>query len=291
MELTPIQREIIIALINLQRQKDSAVKGEEIAKLIDRNPGTVRNQMQSIKMLGLVEGVPGPKGGYRATGMAYEALGVTAMDTEAEVPIYRNDELVKGATAAEIIFTTVRHPELCNGRIKVIGNIREFQEDDRVQVGPTPVNHLVVRGNVVGRDDTQNSLLFSIVEMVSLPKKSVKHYVKPATISIDPNATIQEAARVFVNNNIHGAPVEVNGVIVGIVTFTNIGKALADGKTKQRIRNIMTEELISIDGEASLSEAIQVFNKHNIGRLVVTVAGVPRGLLSKTDVLHELAIY
>ncbi|MCD4703641.1 MAG: Rrf2 family transcriptional regulator, partial [Methanosarcinaceae archaeon] len=80
MELTPIQREIIIALINLQRQKDSAVKGEEIAKLIDRNPGTVRNQMQSIKMLGLVEGVPGPKGGYRATGMAYEALGVTAMD-------------------------------------------------------------------------------------------------------------------------------------------------------------------------------------------------------------------
>ncbi|NOQ47877.1 MAG: HTH domain-containing protein, partial [Methanococcoides sp.] len=57
MELTPIQKEIIIELINLQRQKASAVKGEEIAELIDRNPGTVRNQMQSLKMLGLVEGV------------------------------------------------------------------------------------------------------------------------------------------------------------------------------------------------------------------------------------------
>ena len=53
----------------------------------------------------------------------------------------------------------------------------------------------------------------------------------------------------------------------------------------------MTEKLICIDGEASLSEAIQVFNKHNIGRLVVNIDGVPMGLLSKADVLHELAIY
>ena len=46
MELTPIQKDIIIALINLQRQKDRAIKGEEIAELIQRNSGTIRNQMQ-----------------------------------------------------------------------------------------------------------------------------------------------------------------------------------------------------------------------------------------------------
>jgi len=178
MELTPIQKEIIIELISLQRQKDSAVKGEEIAELIDRNPGTVRNQMQSLKMLGLVEGVPGPKGGYRATGAAYEALNVTTMDKEAEVPLYRNEDMVKGATVAEISFTTVRHPEMCSGRLKVLGNIKEFSGGDLVQVGPTPVNRLIVRGEVVGRDDTENLLLFKITEMVSLPKKSVKHYIK-----------------------------------------------------------------------------------------------------------------
>lgn len=62
MELTPIQKDIIIALINLQRQKDRAIKGEEIAEVIQRNPpGTVRNQMQLLKALALVEGVPGPK--------------------------------------------------------------------------------------------------------------------------------------------------------------------------------------------------------------------------------------
>jgi predicted transcriptional regulator len=291
MELTPIQKEILIALINLQRQKDGAVKGEEIAELIDRNPGTVRNQMQSLKMLGLVEGVPGPKGGYRATGTAYEALSVSAMDHEAVVPLFLNDRKIEGATAAEISFTTVRHPEKCNGRIKVIGNIRDFQEGDRVQVGPTPVNRLIVRGNVMGRDDTENSLLFSITEMVSLPKKSVKHYITHKPIYVNLNSSIQEAARVLVHNNIQGAAVEDGGKMVGIVTFTDIGEALASGKMTLKVKDIMTREMITIDGEASLIDAVKLFNEHDIGRLVVTIDGIPKGLLSKTDVLHELVVY
>ena len=59
MELTPIQKDIINALINLQRQKDRAIKGEEIAEVIQRNPGTIRNQMQLLKALGL--GGRGPR--------------------------------------------------------------------------------------------------------------------------------------------------------------------------------------------------------------------------------------
>jgi len=291
MELTPIQKEIIIELINLQRQKASAVKGEEIAELIDRNPGTVRNQMQSLKMLGLVEGVPGPKGGYRATGDAYEALNVTAMDKEAWYSLYKNEEVVKGATVAEISFTTVRHPDLCNGRIKVLGNIKAFNSGDQVQVGPTPVNRLIVRGEVVGRDDTANLLLFEITEMVSLPKKSIKNYIKKDTISVEPNSTIQEVARIFITNKIHGAPVEDNGKIVGIVTFMDIGETLASGKMTLKIKDIMTKNVITIDGESSLSDAAHMFNEHNIGRLIVTIDGVPRGMISRTDVLHELVIY
>ncbi|MBP2030623.1 putative transcriptional regulator [Methanohalophilus levihalophilus] len=291
MELTPIQKEILIAVINIQRQKDGAVKGEEIAELIDRNPGTVRNQMQSLKMLGLVEGVPGPKGGYRATGDAYEALSVTAMDHEAVVPLYLNGDIVKGTTASEISFTTVRHPEMCSGKIRVIGNIRDFQSGDQVQVGPTPVNRLIVRGDIVGRDDTENSLLFSITEMVSLPKKSVKQYITHKPVTVNLNSSIQEAAKVLVHNNIHGATVEDGGKIVGIVTFTDIGEALAGGEVGLKVKDIMSADLIMIDGEASLVDAVKMFNEHEIGRLVVTIDGVPKGLLSRTDVLHELVVY
>src|SRR5659263_460204 len=121
MELAPIQKDIIIALINLQRQKNRAIKGEEIAELIQRNPGTVRNQMQLLKALGLVEGVPGPKGGYKPTGSAYESLRIQQLKNESVVPLYKNNIVVNGTTAAEISFTTVRNPDACNGVVRVIG--------------------------------------------------------------------------------------------------------------------------------------------------------------------------
>jgi Predicted transcriptional regulator, contains C-terminal CBS domains len=90
MELTQVQTGILTALINIQRREERAIKGEEIADMIDRNPGTVRNQMQSLKALRLVEGVPGPKGGYRATADAYEVLDLVTNEKEVDVPALSN---------------------------------------------------------------------------------------------------------------------------------------------------------------------------------------------------------
>jgi predicted transcriptional regulator len=291
MELTPIQKEILTALINLYRTRKHAIKGEDIAEIIERNPGTVRNQMQSLKALGLVEGVPGPKGGYKATGSTYRALSLSDMDKEISVPLKRNDELVENATAAEISFTTVRHPDLCNATVHVIGDIRKFDVGDSLMIGPTPVNHLVIRGSVIGRDDTQNTILFVIQEMVSLPKKPVKNYIHENPIMIPATATIQEASRILVTNNIHGAPVKDKDGIVGIVTLTDIGKTLAEGKTSLKVKEIMTKDIISIDGDMPLYEVVRVFNKEKVGRLMVKVNGELVGLISKTDILAKLAVY
>ncbi len=291
MEFTSIQREILTALVNLYRQKKGAVKGDEIAEMIGRNPGTIRNQMQSLKALHLVEGVPGPKGGYRPTSDTYHALSIEELKKEAIVPIHRNEKPIINATVSEISFTTVRHPDMCNGRIRVIGNIRSFEIGDKVQVGPTPVNKLIIRGDVIGRDDTENTLLFSITEMVSLPKRPVKSYIKPHLITVPANATIQEASRILVKNNLHGAPVIDKNEIVGIVTFTDIGKTLAEGKINLKIRDIMTKEIIWVDGDMPLHKVVRVFDEHNVGRLLVKTDGEYRGVISKTDVLHQLAVY
>jgi predicted transcriptional regulator len=291
MELTSIQKDIIIALINLQRQKNRAIKGEEIAEVLQRNPGTIRNQMQLLKALGLVEGVPGPKGGYKPTGAAYDALRIQQLKHESVVPIYKNNVIVNGATASEISFTTVRSPDMCNGVIRVLGNTKDFVLEDKIQVGPTPVNRLIIRGEVTGRDDTNNSILFNITEMISLPKKQVKHYMKYPPMLVNVNASIQEATRLFIRNNVHGTPVEDKGKIVGIVTYTDIAHAIAQGKLNIKIKDIMTKELITVDGDMQLYDVVKLFHKYNVGRLVVTINGVPKGTLSKTDVMNELAVY
>jgi predicted transcriptional regulator len=161
-ELTPSQRAILTALINLHRQHEDAVKGEQVAAEVDRNPGTIRNQMQSLKALQLVEGVPGPKGGYKPTTTAYEALDLEEMDEPAVVPLYRNGERIESTNVEEIDLSSVHHPERCRAEIHLQGSAREFHEGDDVTVGPTPLSKLLVRGTVDGKDDTKGILILRI---------------------------------------------------------------------------------------------------------------------------------
>ena len=291
MELTPIQKEILITLVTLYHKKKQAVKGEEIALIISRNPGTVRNQMQSLKALRLVQGVPGPKGGYKTTSAAYEALNVEIYDDESIVPIRRNNDVIEGATASSISFTTVRNPNQCTGTVRVIGNVREFDIGDKIRIGPTIVNKLIIRGIVTGRDDSENSIIFSIEEMISLPKRPVGDYIKSKTITVPANANIQEASRILVRHNLHGAPVIDKNSIVGIITFKDIAESLASGKINVRVKQIMSKELVSMECDKPFYEIVKLFNEKKIGRILITGDGNQIGVISKTDVLRELLAY
>jgi len=173
-ELTSSQKSILTALINLYGEQEDAVKGEAIAEEVDRNPGTIRNQMQSLKALQLVEGVPGPKGGYKPTSNAYEALDIQRMDEPADVPIYHDGEEIEGVNVDGIDLSSVHHPELCRAEIHVQGSVREFHEGDSVTVGPTPLSKLVIDGTVDGKDDTANVLILRIDDMQA-PDEPTEH--------------------------------------------------------------------------------------------------------------------
>ena len=166
-ELTPSQKKILRALTNLHKETEDAIKGEDIAEQVDRNPGTIRNQMQSLKALQLVEGVPGPKGGYKPTAAAYEALEIQQMDEPASVPIDHDGEGLDGIIVEEIDLSSVHHPELCRAEIHLQGSMSTIHEGDSVRVGPTPLSKLVIEGTVDGKDDTNNILILQIDEMIA----------------------------------------------------------------------------------------------------------------------------
>jgi len=285
MELTPVQRDILTALINIHRVEGRAVKGEEIAELIDRNPGTIRNQMQSLKALNLVEGVPGPKGGYRATGAAYEALNIEATGDVVNVPVIRNGVLVEGATVSEIVFNKVMHSQQCDGVVRVIGNIRNFDIGDEIELGPTPVNKLYLRGKVVGRDDTMSRLILQILEMISVPKVPIKKIARRA-VRIAPNISLQEASRILVHNGVQEALVDDSSP--GLINLTDIARAVADGSTAQEVREIMTRGFLTIDSEEPIYEAIKMLGRTGASQLVVSEDGVMWGIINPVDLIKSL---
>jgi len=285
MDLTPVQRDILTALINIHRIEGRAVKGEEIAELIDRNPGTIRNQMQSLKALNLVEGVPGPKGGYRATGGAYEALNIEATGDVVTVPVIKNGVLMEGSTASEIIFNKVMHSQQCDGVIRVIGNIRDFNVGDEIEVGPTPVNKLYIRGTVRGRDDTMSRLILHIDEMISVPKVAIKKIARRA-VRIPPSISLQEVARILVHNGVQEALVDDSSP--GLINLADITRAVADGRTNQEAREIMTRGFLTIDSEEPIYEAIKMLGKTGASQLVVSDEGVLWGFISPGDLIKSL---
>ena len=285
MDLTPVQRDILTALINIHRVEGRAVKGEEIAELIDRNPGTIRNQMQSLKALNLVEGVPGPKGGYRATGAAFEALNIEATGDVVTVPVIRNGVMMEGTTASEIVFNKVMHSQQCDGVVRIIGNIREFNVGDCIEVGPTPVNKLYIRGKVTGRDDTMSRLIFHIEEMISVPKVPIKGIARRA-VHIPPGASLQEASRILVHNGVSEALVDDSSP--GLINMADITRAVADGKTNQEARDIMTRGFLTIDSEEPIYEAIKMLGRTGASQLVVTEQGAMWGIVSPGDLVKTL---
>ena len=289
--LTSVQKEILQSLINLYRKsKGKSIKGEEIAELMSRNPGTIRNQMQSLRSLGLVKGVPGPRGGYKPTIEAYHTLNISSVDKEALVPIYKSGKKVGDLTVAKIEFTSIPHPGECEAAIKVIGNIKQLDLGDRIKVGPTPVNKLIVNGMVVGRDDVDNLLLLDTTNIRSIPKKTVIEVASHDLITLTPSMSIKEAATVLSNSNIEGAPVINGEEVEGILTLSDISNAISKEKEDLKISEIMSKNIITAEKDLMIADAIEVMNKNKIGRLIVVDDdNVPLGIVTRTDILDKIA--
>ncbi|EMA48657.1 MULTISPECIES: Rrf2 family transcriptional regulator [Halococcus] len=164
-ELTDSQKKVLQTLVDLYRESETAIKGESVAEMIDRKPGTIRNQMQSLKALQLVKGVSGPKGGYKPTANAYNALDIQEMDEPASVPLTLNDERIEAVNVQEIDFLSVHHPEKCRAEIHIQGSTEDFQDGDTVTVGPTPKSRLAITGRIDGIVDTDNILVLDTESM------------------------------------------------------------------------------------------------------------------------------
>jgi len=161
-QLTSSQKRILTSLVNLAENADRPVCGREIADAINRNAGTVRNRMQSLRDLQLVEGVPGPDGGYVPTDGAYEVLDIARMDDAQRTPVACEGDPVEGVNVEEIDLSSVANPELCRAELVIRGPVGTFDAGDRVTVGPTPAAGLRLSGTVDATNIDGNTLLLRV---------------------------------------------------------------------------------------------------------------------------------
>jgi CBS domain-containing protein/anti-sigma regulatory factor (Ser/Thr protein kinase) len=108
-------------------------------------------------------------------------------------------------------------------------------------------------------------------------------------VTFSPETTILEALDVIKQHRISGAPVTVDGKLVGIISMEDLIRALRDGRIDRSVSNYMSKDLITVKAMEKVVDALKVFAKTKVGRLpVVDENDKLVGLLTKGDITNGL---
>ncbi|MGQ0795933.1 MAG: CBS domain-containing protein [Nitrosopumilaceae archaeon] len=125
---------------------------------------------------------------------------------------------------------------------------------------------------------------------LNLLNESITKFTTHKMTAVASNLTISDTARVMVDSNVDSVLVFEHGQIIGIVTekdiFQDIVAKDLDPK-KITVKKIAKKPLITIRKDATVREAIDLMEKHNIRRLVV-MDKRPIGLITQKMVCGNL---
>ncbi len=98
--------------------------------------------------------------------------------------------------------------------------------------------------------------------------------------------TLREAAKVLGEMNMGSLVIMENDEIAGIITSTDILKAIGDGKDpdKVTIGEIATRNVITIQADETLEKAVEIMIKNKIKRLPVMMNEKLVGIITVSDI-------
>jgi len=122
-------------------------------------------------------------------------------------------------------------------------------------------------------------------ERVSIVKRHESGIVKDP-ICVGPDITVQELLELKQKRKISGVPVIEKGKLVGIITNRDLR---FETNLLQPIRNIMTQQLVTIAEGSSIAAARELMHKHRIERvLLVNKAFELKGLITVKDLTKNI---
>jgi CBS domain-containing protein len=109
--------------------------------------------------------------------------------------------------------------------------------------------------------------------------------------TVEPGATVVEAARVMKEADTGIVPVVEGDRIVGTVTDRDVAiRVVAEGKDPQSttVGEVASKDVVTVEPQQGLDEALRLMAKHQVRRLpVVEDDGTLVGIVSQADVARE----
>lgn len=113
----------------------------------------------------------------------------------------------------------------------------------------------------------------------------IKDFMKKICV-VDSDINLKKVAEIMVKKNIGSLVYYKNNEVRGLVTDRDILKNVK--KLDKKISEITKNNIITIDLHSDLDEAATIMAKHKIKRLPVMENGKLVGIISMTDLVHNL---
>ena len=122
----------------------------------------------------------------------------------------------------------------------------------------------------------------------------VSDFMNKSLVEVMPDTSAKKCAEVMAAERVSSAVIIENNVIKGIVTEKDLSrKVVARGLNGNvvMVKDIMTQDLITIDPDASLYDAMLKLNGRHVKHLPVVSNNVTVGIITAMDILRVQPAY
>jgi CBS domain-containing protein len=121
---------------------------------------------------------------------------------------------------------------------------------------------------------------------------SVREAMTEDPRSIGPSASVVEAARLMRDEHVGSLPITDGDTLVGMITDRDITTrvvAEAANLATTSVRDVYSEDLISVGPDKDLGEALRLMARHQVRRLPVVEDGKLVGIVAQADIALTLS--
>ncbi len=131
--------------------------------------------------------------------------------------------------------------------------------------------------------------------------KSVSDVMSSNVVTVKPDTSIEEVAKVMISNDFRRVPIVHQGVMVGVVTTSDIVNYLGSGEVFEKlvtgtmhealdvpIKMIARESPVTVSPERDLGEAANLMIERNATVLPVVTGGALVGIITERDCINAI---
>ena len=108
--------------------------------------------------------------------------------------------------------------------------------------------------------------------------------------SVATETSVAELIDVMFEERHTGYPVVAAGEVVGVVTLDDARAVRDVEQDAYRVGDVMSTDLVTVDADADVMDALQTLEGNSVGRLVVMDDGAFAGILTRSDIMTALSI-